>query len=444
MVTTRRAEDLADELHEFLSEGRSELARERLARNEPITLKDEEMWAKPAAKAWMEQRQAKAYADDDRISDEDTLWAFVEAWDRSFKGGRLIREWSENHGNKTNMWARAGDPARYETADGSIVFGDPVARDSGDLERQLRRMIGVGGVAEVEWDIKNPELELILPDCGSRLTAFKYIGKDIFVTIRRPTMNRVSLDHLVENGTMSALAASFLGALPKADQRVLVSGAMNTGKTVLLRAICAAQSNNWQLFTIESQAELLLDKFPDFYPRSVYAMEARKKNAQGGGEITMSSLIERVQRASPDLVVVGEIRGAAEAAAYLRGINQGYPIIGSIHANGGLDSLSNLALYYSEGTGSSYADSLMRAGRAIDVTVHMRQQKDGRRVLNSISLVEGTMIGGNLTAEELWTPQANGPARMQKDLAVVPTGIMNQLLEAGFDPNLSDAVGART
>ena len=443
-MISARAEDLADDLHAHLSEGRSALAKERNEAGKSISMKDEKMWARAASKTWLEQRQALAYGENRRFDDDELKWAATEAWDRSFKGGRLIREWMERHGDKTNMWAKAGEPARYECADGSIVYGDPVARDSADLERQLRRMIGVGGVAEVEWDISHPELELILPDADdSRLTAFKYIGKETFVTMRRPTFSKVALADLVGNGTLSPLAASFIGAVPRAGLRVLVSGSMNTGKTVLLRAICNAQPNHWQLFTIESQGELLLDKFPDFYPRNVYAMEARKKNAQGGGEITMASLIERCQRASPDLVVVGEVREAASAAAFLRGLGQGYPIIGTIHATSGLDSLHNLALYYSEGANTEMSTALQWAGKAIDVTIHMRQQRDGRRVLNSIMLVEGTFIGGNLTAEELWTPQTDGPARMMKDLSVIPTGVMNQLVEAGFDPSASDAVGVR-
>lgn len=439
-----RAEELADELHGYLSDGRSNLAKDRLANGQVITVRDEKMWARPAMREWLDERQARAYSAGSPYLPEELDYAQTEAWDVSFKGGRLIREWMEVHSDKTNMWAKAGESARYECADGSIVYGLPVARDSADLERQLRRMIGVGGVAEVEWDINNPELELILPDADdARLTAFKHVGKETFVTMRRPTFHKVAFEQLVANGTMSALAASFISAVPRAGLRVLVSGSMNTGKTVLLRAICQAQPKDWQLFTIESQGELLLDKFPDFYPRNVYAMEARKKNAQGGGEITMASLIERCQRASPDLVVVGEVREAASAAAFLRGLGQGYPIIGTIHATSALDSIHNLALYYSEGTDTDMGTALQWAGKTIDVAIHMRQLPTGQRVLNSITLVEGTLMGANLTAEELWVPQSNGPARLDSGLTVIPAGIMDQLVQAGFDPSVSDAVEVR-
>ncbi len=437
-MVNSRAQGILDDLHESVAEGRVELARSARERGRDVGVSDEKLWAESHIKKFMEQAQTEAYTSQDPFSEVELEWIHDQAHVRAFMGGPLFEAYLF-HEDATNLSVIGGGRIRVERPDGTIEFHKPVARDSRDLELQVRAKIGANGIKDVEWDPLKPELELILPD-GGRLTALKYVSHEVFVTIRRPTMAQISLPQLVDNGTMSLRAASFLQAMVPAHMRFIVGGSMNSGKTVLLRAIAASVPKNWQLLTIESQAELLLHKYPDTYPEFVYAMEAQKPTSNGDAEITMSYLIERAQRASPSLVIVGETRGSGDAASFLRAINQGYPVCGTIHSNGSLDALLNLAQYYEEGTGSSYDSAVRRAARALDVAVHMRQLRNGRRVVNSIRLIETADSAGAVVSEDLWRPQPDGPARMVETESVVNAELLDRMIGEGFDPALSDDV----
>lgn len=436
-MVNSRAAAVADRLEASLAEGRVKLAREAREKGRDVTRDDERLWAESHMRSFLEDQQTEAYSGSLVPLDESEVsWIKEQAKVRVFDGGPLFQAY-ERFSTATNISVIGSQRIRVELADGSIEFHGPVAKSSEDLARQVRSQIGPNGIKDVEWDPLKPELELILPD-GGRLTALRYVGEEVFVTIRRPTLARVRLGELVGNGTMSPRAGSFLAAMGPALLRFMVGGSMNSGKTVLLRAIAASMPASWQVLTIESQAELLLHKYPDVYPEFVYAMEAKKPNSQGEGEITVGSLIQHAQRGSPSMVIVGETRGPDDAAAYLRAITQGYPVCGTIHAHSSLDAVYNLAQYYEEGTGASYESAVRRAARAIDVAIHMRQLSDGRRVLNSIRLIERADGNGVVVSEELWRPQRDGAARMEGTESVIGREFLDRMVACGFDPSLSD------
>ena len=98
-----------------------------------------------------------------------------------------------------------------------------------------------------------------------------------------------------------------------------------------------------RLVLVEDSRELAPD-----HPHCVW-LEARRPNAEGIGEVSLTDLVRQALRMRPDRLVVGEVRGA-ELVDLLIALNTGHEGgCGTIHANSAeavparLEALGSLA-----------------------------------------------------------------------------------------------------
>ena len=115
--------------------------------------------------------------------------------------------------------------------------------------------------------------------------------------------------------------AALLGAAVRARKNLVVSGAMNSGKTTLLRALATEVPPRERIVTIEQALELGLDADRQRHPDMV-ALEARPANVEGEGLITVADLVRRALRMNADRVIVGEVLGD-EVLPMLNAMSQG-------------------------------------------------------------------------------------------------------------------------
>ncbi len=165
-------------------------------------------------------------------------------------------------------------------ADGREVRGEPVAGSDTELVELIQALVTRTGQAERSFSTASPSLHLRLDD-GSRLTAMAWVTPRPVVVIRRHRVRDVSLDQMVEWGSMSRAVAEFLGAAIRAGKNVIVTGAQNAGKTTMLRALAAEFSPMERFATIEREYELHLHELTERHPR-VVAMEARIGSSRAG------------------------------------------------------------------------------------------------------------------------------------------------------------------
>ncbi len=164
------------------------------------------------------------------------------------------------------------------------------------------------------------------------------------MSIRRHRFVDLTLDDLVEMGGLDATLASFLAAAVRARKNIVVGGAMNSGKTTLIRALASAIPPRERVVTIEQAFELGLDSIPDRHPDLV-ALEARPANAEGEGAISMARLVRRALRMNADRVIVGEVLGD-EILPMLNAMSQGRSgSMCTIHADSSLGIFRRLASY---------------------------------------------------------------------------------------------------
>jgi Flp pilus assembly CpaF family ATPase len=205
-------------------------------------------------------------------------------------------------------------------ADGSKRMMDPIADSDEEVIEMMRSAASRFGLSERRFDMGRPELDLRLPD-GSRLSAVMAVSTRPSVSIRRHRFADLSIAELIGLGTLDDDIASLLSAAVRARKNIVVAGAMNSGKTTLMRALASEILPRERLVTIEQALELGLDNMPERHPDMV-ALEARPANVEGEGLISVADLVRRALRMNADRVIVGEVLGD-EILPMLNAMSQG-------------------------------------------------------------------------------------------------------------------------
>ena len=100
------------------------------------------------------------------------------------------------------------DRVRVERSDGSIVEAGPIADSDEELLRMLQTLARQGPGTERALTTSKPLLDRELVD-GSRLAAANQITPRPYAAIRRHRFRNISLEQLVELGTLDLLTAQF-------------------------------------------------------------------------------------------------------------------------------------------------------------------------------------------------------------------------------------------
>ncbi|MGH9169606.1 MAG: CpaF family protein [Acidimicrobiales bacterium] len=242
-----------------------------------------------------------------------------------------------------NIDVHGADRAYISYGDGRKELVGPVADSDEELVAIIRAAGARFGLAERRFDSAQPELDLRLPD-GSRLSAVMAVTERPIVDIRRHRLADHDLDDLVRLGMLDTQLADFLAAAVRAKRNILVSGAMNAGKTTLLRALAAEIPPRERIVTIEQALELGLERQHERHPDCV-AMESRLANIEGVGAISMAQLVRRSLRMNASRVIVGEVLGD-EVIPMLNAMSQGRSgSMGTIHSDSSVGVFRRLAAY---------------------------------------------------------------------------------------------------
>lgn len=208
------------------------------------------------------------------------------------------------------------------------------------------------------------------------------------VTIRKFSKEPFSMENLVEFGTITEDAASFLRSLVEAKYNIFISGGTGSGKTTFLNALTNFIPGEERIVTIEDAAELKVKGI-----ENLVRLEVRNKNTEGSGEISIRDLIRTALRMRPDRIIVGEVRGA-ETIDMLQAMNTGHD--GSLstgHGNSTSDMLDRLETMVLLGTDIPLMAARKQIASAIDIMVHLGRLRDGRRCVLEIAEILGCRDG---------------------------------------------------
>lgn len=312
----------------------------------------------------------------------------------------------------------------------------PVAASDEELTELIRTLARAAGA---RVDAAAVELNFSLAD-GSRVFAsLGGVSPHPVLAIRRHAAGHLAtLDELAERGVADASVIALLKALVAARKNLIVSGGTGAGKTTVNRSLCNEIGPEERLVTVEDTFELGLHNDPERHP-DVVAFLARPANLEGTGEVTMAQLTRMALRASPDRVIVGEVRGP-EVIPMLDAMTQGNDgSMGTVHASSSKAAFSRLASYaVRAGQQLRFEDALFVVGAALDFVIHVSRQREGEgwvRRISSIREVTGAGAEGLIvSSNEIYAPGPDGRAR--------PTGVplspeaLADLTAVGYDPDL--------
>jgi pilus assembly protein CpaF len=273
-------------------------------------------------------------------------------------------------------------------------------KDERHLIRIIQKIVSAVGR---RIDESSPMVDARLAD-GSRVNAIvpPLAIDGASMSIRKFARVPISMERLIEIGSVPAQVAEVLKAVVKSRRNVLISGGTGSGKTTMLNAMSAYIDNRERIVTIEDSAELQLQQ------EHVVRLETRPPNIEGKGEITQRELVKNALRMRPDRIIVGEVR-AGEAFDMLQAMNTGHDgSMTTVHANTARDALSRVE----QMIGMSGIDIPARSARAqissaLNVVIQIGRLSDGRRKLLSLSELTG-MEGDVVTMQEIFRFRQTG------------------------------------
>lgn len=271
-----------------------------------------------------------------------------------------------------------GTHSVYYERDGRL-FRSPLRFETDEQVRVLiDRIIGPLGR---RIDESSPMVNARLPQ-GHRVNAIieplSLIGP--VVTIRAFARRTFSLEQMVAMGSFSKAEAQFFRWAIVARKNIAVSGGTGSGKTTLLNALSLHIPEGERVITIEDSAELRFLEHPH-----VVRLEARPRNAEGIGEVTIRELVINALRMRPDRIIVGECRGG-ETIDMLQAMSTGHDgSLTTLHANAPLEVVDRLVTMVRYALDLPIDAIEAQIGNAFDLIIQTSRASDGTRYVSEIA-----------------------------------------------------------
>lgn len=257
-------------------------------------------------------------------------------------------------------------------------------------DKLISALINLAQYTGRSLDLEHPILEGRLPD-GSRVEAvlppIAPLGP--MVAIRRFSTDALTMDTLIQLGSITSDAADVLSALVAHKHNIIVSGGTGSGKTSLLNVLSSQIPQDDRVIVIEDARELRLQR------EHVVQLESRPADSRGRGRITIRDLFKATLRMRPDRIVIGEIRGA-EALDLVQAMTSGHRgCLSTLHATHPVDTLNRLeTMALMSDVHLPLAALRSQIASAIDTIVQVSRFPDGSRGVTHVTEVSGCDTSG--------------------------------------------------
>jgi pilus assembly protein CpaF len=304
----------------------------------------------------------------------------------------------------------------YVERGGKITRANLVFESDEHLMRIIERIVAPLGR---RIDESSPYVDARLAD-GSRVNAvippISLVGP--VLTIRKFFKIPLTVEQLIEYGSVTAEAMQFMKAAVLGKLNIIVSGGTGSGKTTFLNVLSGYIPGDERIITLENAAELQLRQ------EHVVTLESRPPNIEGRGEITIQDLVVNCLRMRPDRIVVGECRGS-EAFDMLQAMNTGHEgSLTTIHANNPREATGRLEnMILMAGMDLPHRAIREQIAAAIDLICQLARLRDGSRKVVAITEVQG-MEGDVITMSDIFKFEQVGYDEKGKVLGGLrPTGL---------------------
>ncbi|MBL0319170.1 MAG: CpaF family protein [Alphaproteobacteria bacterium] len=236
----------------------------------------------------------------------------------------------------------------------------------------------------------HPILDARLPD-GSRVCAVLYptSTKGTSLTIRVAPKQRFTPAMLVANQMLTQDMLALLTQAIEDKANIVISGGTGSGKTTILSVLSQLIPIEDRVITVEDTHELHL-----LAPNSIH-LEAPKRQVKGDHQhVDMAQLIKTTLRMKPDRILVGEIRDAQAAMAFLQAINTGHRgTCTTLHANNPEDAINRLQTLIATYQNFSFETIRQLVMGNLDLLIHVEHIRGvGRKMTHLTRCLEGKMV----------------------------------------------------
>lgn len=257
----------------------------------------------------------------------------------------------------------------------------------------IQKIVGSSGR---RIDESSPMVDSRLQD-GSRINA---IIRPVSIngpalTIRKFPSEKFTFEKLIEFGSADTSIYEILKQCVENKWNIFISGGTGSGKTSMLNALGNLIPSYERLITIEDSAEIKIDH------DNLVRLEARNRNVEDKGEVTIRDLVKNSLRMRPDRIIIGEIRGF-EAIDMLQAMNTGHRgSMTTIHSNTPYEALLRLETMYMMG-GLKIPLPVIRSqiNEAIDIVIQIQRFSNGKRKISSITEIQKESFDGKYVLKD--------------------------------------------
>ncbi|MCJ7605442.1 MAG: type II/IV secretion system ATPase subunit [Dehalococcoidales bacterium] len=175
---------------------------------------------------------------------------------------------------------------------------------------------------------REPVVDATLPD-GSRINIV--YGTDVSkrgsnFTIRKFSETPLSILELVQFGMLNYDMAAYLSIIIQEGMNIWVSGETASGKTTLLNALTTFVPPEAKIVSIEDTPEVQVP-----HHNWIRGCTRGSGKEADSSEVSMFDLLKAALRQRPNLIIIGEIRGAEGAIAF-QAMQTGHACMSTFHA----------------------------------------------------------------------------------------------------------------
>jgi len=288
---------------------------------------------------------------------------------------------------------------KQEVSDISLYGGNIAARLDGRIVRLSEEgALGKGDIQELISDLLSLGGRMIDPGRPTGFVDFTVtlFAKRFRVNVARARGELFASLRPLPDGPFPAPA---IGLTPQLLQRiaglphglVLVTGPTGSGKTTTIATLIEMinQSRQVKVITIEDPIEF------EFQAKQAEIIQREI----GLDSPSYDACLRESLRQNPDVIVVGEIRDAETAIVALQAAETGHLVIGSLHADSVVESISRYLLLGPPERSAEMRYVLARTMRVIMNQRLLRRRSGGRVAIREICLhapkVEAVILKGN-------------------------------------------------
>lgn len=286
-----------------------------------------------------------------------------------------------------------------------VQFADEAA--AYDLAQRL------AAAAQVPLNTEHPIAEVRLPNGGRAVLMVSPVATyGTMIQIAKPHRSSMTMERIIEVGSITQEAADFLKACVQGRLNVAVVGGYSSGKTTILNILANAIPLEERVLIVQPIETITIPH------ANQVALESRKGGLDGNGAVTNGHLLQAADLLQADRTVLAELDGT-EVAVLLEVLHIGHSALFGMSGTGARDALAQLETY---ATSSNLAQPLLsirqKIARSLDVIVHIElTQYDGRRRVMDITQVGG-LQGDDIALDSIFT-RTEGTG-----WELVPTGVV--------------------